>query len=266
MRIERQVALGLCIFSLLLIEPPGIQLASAATPDCVSTSCFDVVTNPLTGEIIGHGTSTHPGTSARRKTGSKPRVTKKKPPRISKPVINPICTIDQLATFTCIKTTAPIVVTALVPHTSVTPAKPKVISTEEVRRALPLAHLGFQPGVGAVVNVPVIFWSGVATPAQFALALLGESVDVKMIAHFRWSWGDGSSLATTSSPGAPFPDRSLTHTFLRPGRYQVSMVTTWSGSASLGQTSIEIVGAPIESLSQLEVVVSQAPTSLTTSP
>lgn len=266
MRIERQVAFGLCIFSLLFIEPAEFQVASATTPECVSTSCFDVVTNPLTGEIIGHGTSTHPGTSARRKTGSKHRVTKKKPPRISKPVINPICTIDQLATFTCIKTTAPIVLTAFVPHTSVTPAKPKVISTEEVRRALPLAHLGFQPGVGAVVNVPVIFWSGVTTPAQFALTLLGESVDVAMIAHFRWSWGDGSSPATTSSPGAPFPDRSLTHTFLRPGRYQVSMLTTWSGSAHLGQTSIEIIGAPIESLSQLEVVVGQAPTSLKTSP
>lgn len=266
MRIKRQVAFGLCIFSLLFIEPAEFQVASATTPECVSTSCFDVVTNPLTGEIIGHGTSTHPGTSARRKTGSKHRVTKKKPPRISKPVINPICTIDQLATFTCIKTTAPIVLTAFVPHTSVTPAKPKVISTEEVRRALPLAHLGFQPGVGAVVNVPVIFWSGVTTPAQFALTLLGESVDVAMIAHFRWSWGDGSSPATTSSPGAPFPDRSLTHTFLRPGRYQVSMLTTWSGSAHLGQTSIEIIGAPIESLSQLEVVVGQAPTSLKTSP
>jgi hypothetical protein len=266
MRIEKRVAYGLCIFSLLFIEPAEFQVASATTPECVSTSCFDVVTNPLTGEIIGHGRSTHPGTEPRAYTGSKRRVTKKKPSRISKPVINPICTIDQLATFTCIKTTAPILITIVVPHTRVIPAKPKVISTDEVRRALPLARLGFQPGVGAVVNVPVIFWSGVATPAQFALALLGESVDVAMIAHFRWSWGDGSSPAMTSSPGAPFPDRSLTHTFLRPGRYQVSMLTTWSGSARLGQTSIAIVGAPIESLSQLEVVVGQAPTSLKISP
>ncbi len=266
MKIDGRVALGLCIFSLFFSGPTGPEPANAATPDCVSSSCFDVLTNPLTGEIIGHGTAIHPGTAARRNTSPKRRVTKKKRPSISKPVINPICTIDQLATFTCIKTTAPIVITAFVPHTSVTPAKPKVISTEEVRRALPLAHLGFQPGVGAVVNVPVIFWSGVATPAHFTLALLGESVQVEMNAHFRWSWGDGTSPATTSSVGAPFPDRSLTHTYLRPGRYQVSMVTTWSGTASLGQTSIEIVGAPIESISQLEVVISQAPTTLTTSP
>ena len=54
-------------------------------------------------------------------------------------------------------------------------------------------------------------------------------------------------------------------TYLRPGRYVVSMVTTWGGSAILGRTPIEIVGAPIESLSQLEVVVGQAPTSLTAS-
>ena len=266
MRSEGQAAIGLCIFLLFLTGPTASEAANAATSDCISTPCFDVMTNPLTGEIIGQGTAIHPGTAARRNSNPKRRVTKKKRPPISKPVINPICTIEQLLTFTCIKTTAPGVINTSVAHATVTPAKPKVISTDEVRRALPLAHLGFQPGVGAVVNVPVIFWSGVATPAHFSLALLGESVEVKMTAHFRWSWGDGTSPASTSSVGAPFPDRSLTHTYLRPGRYQVSMTTTWSGSANLGQTAIEIVGAPIESISQLDVVVSQAPTSLTTSP
>ena len=260
--IKTRLTLGLCIFTILSAAPQGAPQAEASARDCISEPCIDVLTSPITGEIIGRGTSVRPGSAARHAKVRRRPVVKKKRTRVAKRVVNPICTIDQLVTFTCIKTPNLPVVSPVVSHVAVTPAKPTVISTDEVRRALPHAQLGFQPGAGAVVNVPVIFWSGLATPARFSLTLLGQSVDVNMNAHFLWAWGDGTSLATTSV-GAPFPNRSLTHTYVRPGRYQVAVVTTWSGSASVGQASIQIVGAPIETVDQREVVVSQAPTNLT---
>lgn len=269
MKTKARVTFGLCVFAVFFAEPVGAQHAYAAASDCISAPCIDVMTSPTTGEIIGLGTSNTPGSAARRSTVTKRPVVKKKKSQVKRKktptvpsIINPICTIDQLATFTCLKTSNPIVTPPVVPHVVVTPPKPTLISTDEVRRALPLARPGFQPAVGAVVNLPVIFWSGLITPARISLTLLGHTVDVNMNARFQWSWGDGSSLVTTLA-GAPFPNQNLTHTYHQPGHYRVSVVTTWSGSATLGQTSLQIVGAPIETVDQIEVVVGQAPTMLT---
>lgn len=257
-----RITFGLCILAVFFIEPATAQHAYAVASDCVSAPCIDMLSDPITGEIIGRGTSITPGRAGKRTTVTKRRVAKKKSP-VLQPNTNPICTVDQLLTFTCIKTTSPVAPPPVVPRAISTPPKPTVVATDEVRRALPRARLGFQPAAGTVVNLPVIFWSGLVTPVRFSLTLLGHSVDVNMNARFQWSWGDGQYL-TTTSVGAPFPSQSLTHTYRQPGRYRVSVITTWSGSAFLGQTSLQIVGAPIETVDQTEVVVSQAPTVLTT--
>jgi hypothetical protein len=255
------LVLGFCIFLFFVSLPSGSAQASS-TSDCTLGPCIDVLTDPRTGEIIGLGTAVTPGSAARRTTVTKRAKAKKSSAPIAKPVINPICTVAQLATFTCLKTVVPVVVAPLVPRAITTPPKPTTISTDEVRRALPRAQPGFQPASGAVVNIPVIFWSGILTPARFTMTLLGHSVDLNMNARFLWSWGDGTSLATTSV-GAPFPVQTLVHTYSAPGRYRVSVATTWSGSAVLGLTELQIVGAPIESQDQLEIFVGQAPTKLT---
>lgn len=262
MTAKSRVAFALCILGVFLIMPMGPQHAYAAN-DCVFAPCIDVLTDPNTGEIVGIGTSVAPGGAAKRTTATKRRAVKKKSARTT-PIVNPICTIEQLATFTCIKTSNPIVPAPVVPHVSTTPPKPTVISTDEVRRALPHAQPAFQPAAGAVVNLPVIFWSGLVSPARFSLTVLGHTVEVIMTARFQWSWGDGSSTVT-SAVGAPYPNQSLSHTFSQPGHYRVSVVTIWSGLATIGQTSLQIVGAPIETLDQTEVVVCQAPTLLTPS-
>jgi hypothetical protein len=256
-----RVTLGLCLFMICLAVQPIPAHAHFSTSNCTLGRCIDVLTDPITGEIIGLGTAVTPGTQGRRVTVTKKRTVKKSPP-LAKPIVNPICTVDQLATFTCIKTAAQVVVVPPVIHAAVTPARPTVVSTDEVRRLLPRAQPGFQPSVGVVVNIPVIFWSGLATPARFTLTVLGHSVEINMSARFLWSWGDGTSL-TTTSVGAPFPSQNLVHAYHVPGRYHVRVTTTWSGSANLGQAPLQIVGTPIESSDQLEIVVGEAPTKLT---
>ncbi|OIQ78395.1 PKD domain protein [mine drainage metagenome] len=263
MKSKKRFAFGLFILALFFIGPISVQAANAEPNDCASSPCIDVLTDPITGEIIGLGKAVTPGGQARRSTVSK-RPPAKKKTQSSQPDINPICTVEELLNFTCIKTSEPAPMPPAAPHVSTTPPKPTVISTDEVRRALPHAAPGFQPVAGAVVNVPVIFWSGLDTPAQFSLVVLGHTVNVSMKAQFHWTWGDGSST-TTISVGAPYPNQSLTHTYRQPGRYQVSLMTTWSGTATLNQVALQIVGAPIESAEHRDVVVGQAPTLLTPS-
>lgn len=250
----------LLLLVLVFTELDSVPPAYAAPRDCISGPCIDLTTDPITGEIVGRGISIDPGSAANRATVNKTRTAKKKKPAVI-PVVNPICTIAQLAAFTCIKSASQAVV--VLPVVKVTPPKPTVITTDEVRRALPQARLGFQPISGSVVNVPVIFWSGVSTPARFSLVILGHLIQVEMSAQFHWSWGDGTYL-TTRYAGAPFPSQDLTHTYSHPGNYRISMTTTWSGSATLGQASIQIVGSPIETVDQITVNVGQAPTLLTT--
>lgn len=257
---KSRIGFGICILAIFIVHPANQPSAYAETGDCVSSPCIDVMTDPRTGEIVGLGTSVSPGRAGRRTTVIKRPVTKKKP--TSSASANPLCTVEQLMAFTCIKTSEPVVPKPAAPHATSVPPKPTLISTDEVRRSLPLAQPGFQPPTGAVVNMPVIFWSGLVTPAQFSLTLLGHSVEINMTARCQWSWGDGTSLVT-ASVGAPYPNQSITHTYAKPGRYLVSVLTTWSGTAMLNRSAIQIVGAPIESTGRIEVVIDQAPTMLT---
>jgi hypothetical protein len=264
---QKRLVLGSCFLLVWMLAPLNFAQGSASASDCTHGPCIDVLTNPVTGEIIGRAKSTTEGTPGHRRSGyrtpvKKRPIRKKIAIRTVKPAINPICTVDQLATVTCLKTFAPVGQAPAVPHIFSTPARPTIISTDEMRRSLPRARPGFQPSTGAVVNVPVIYWSGIVTPAHFNLTLQGHVVEVNMHASFLWSWGDGTSLATTTT-GAQFPAQSLVHTYSAPGRYRISVSTTWSGSATLGQSSLQIVGAPIESVDQLEILVIEAPTRLT---
>jgi hypothetical protein len=264
---QKRLVIGSCFLLLWMLTPVNFAQDTASASNCTHGPCIDVLTNPVTGEIIGRARSTTYGTPGHRRsvhrTPVKKRpIPKKKATPIVKPVVNPICTVDQLATFTCLKTFAPVVPAPVVPHTFSSPSRPKIISTDEMRRSLPRTRPGFQPSTGAVVNVPVIYWSGIVTPVHFNMTLLGHVVEVNMHARFFWSWGDGTSLATTTV-GAPFPTQSLVHTYSTPGRYRISLSTTWNGSATLGQNSLQIVGAPIESVDELEILVIEAPTRLT---
>jgi len=113
-----------------------------------------------------------------------------------------------------------------------------------------------------VVNLPVIFWADIATPARFSFQIMGQVVAVTMSAEFHWSWGDGASLITTSA-GAPYPSQAVNHTYLVPGRYRVVLTTTWSGLATVAGTPVQIVGQPIKADNQLDILIGQAPTRLT---
>ena len=89
---------------------------------------------------------------------------------------------------------------------------PSLVLTELRRIGLPSLQARTQPRDKTLVNFATIFY---AEPQTFTrtLTLLGQSVDVEATpTSFTWHYGDGSS-ATTSTPGAPYPAKDVTHSY-----------------------------------------------------
>jgi hypothetical protein len=110
-------------------------------------------------------------------------------------------------------------------------------SPEEVFRyfrELPLPQLTAQqqPPGNALVGLPVIFFTDDPTEQTFTVDIRGFSVVIVARAtSFSWDAGDGTVL-TTTDPGAPYPDQTITHDYAS-GTYATSLTTTWGATYSV---------------------------------
>jgi len=78
---------------------------------------------------------------------------------------------------------------------------------------------GFQPGE-----------VDTADPAQ----MLGHTVRIRpLAASYTYTFGDGTDLGPTSSPGGTYPDGDVTHTYDRAGTYPTRIAVTYGGEFSL---------------------------------
>lgn len=87
-----------------------------------------------------------------------------------------------------------------------------------------------QPPDGwTLVNVETITYTTPA-PQRFATTLLGIPVTIEAIPEaYRWDYGDGSGPVTTTDPGAPFPDQSVSHVYTEEAVATITLGTTWAG-------------------------------------
>ena len=89
----------------------------------------------------------------------------------------------------------------------------KLVIRQFKRIAWPSSKLVVQPRGGrTLVNFETNFY---AEPEAFErqLTLLGQGVEVRAEpVEFAWTFGDGATDAT-DSPGAPYPDLQITHTY-----------------------------------------------------
>lgn len=86
-------------------------------------------------------------------------------------------------------------------------------ATKEI--GLPSLKVQIQPGEKTLVNVDTIFY---AQPQPFArsVSLLGFDVDVQAEPiSYQWVHGDGT-IATTTTPGRPYPSKDVTHRYVEP--------------------------------------------------
>ncbi len=121
-------------------------------------------------------------------------------------------------------------------------------SPDEVFRyfqTLPLPELPTkqQPPGNGLVGLPVIFYTDGPTTQTFSLDIRGFTVDIVARATgFTWHTGDGADL-TTTSPGAPYPDHTISHDY-GSGSYTASLTTTWTASFSIdGGPTVPVPGS-----------------------
>ena len=129
---------------------------------------------------------------------------------------------------------------------------------DRLTKLLPTGGVAFQPAFEPLVHVPVVFWCDLPKIFTTRFNIVGEVVDVTLRPSFSWSFGDGSVMSSTD-PGAPYPNGSITHAYLKEGTYLVTLLATWGGTWS-NQGTIRAVTGEIKTIRVATVKVVSAPT------
>ena len=140
-------------------------------------------------------------------------------------------------------------------------AKKAVAATsiaDRLTKLLPTGGVAYQPAYEPLVHVPVVFWCDLPKIFTTRFNIVGEVVDVTLRPSFSWSFGDGSVMSSTD-PGAPYPNGSIQHAYLKEGTYLVTMLATWGGTWS-NEGTIRAVTGQIKTVRVATVKVVSAPT------
>jgi hypothetical protein len=140
-------------------------------------------------------------------------------------------------------------------------AKKAVAATsiaDRLTKLLPTGGVAYQPAFEPLVHVPVVFWCDLPKIFTTRFNIVGEVVDVTLRPSFSWSFGDGSVMSSTD-PGAPYPNGSIQHAYLKEGTYLVTMLATWGGTWS-NEGTIRAVTGQIKTVRVATIKVVSAPT------
>ena len=122
--------------------------------------------------------------------------------------------------------------------------------TDVVIERVPALDPSFQPAGGTLVNLPTLFASG--QPERIdtrSFDLVGFAIVLDARATWHWQFGDGTDLVTDQSGGA-WPDRSVSHTYARPGSVDVRVTSQWQGWFTVdGLGPFPVAGVPVEQTS-----------------
>ena len=148
--------------------------------------------------------------------------------------------------------------------------KPRVkISTKSVNlsdrltKMVPTAGVAYQPEFEPLVKTDVYFWCDLPTIFQSRVDIIGEIVDVTLRPSFTWSFGDGWFFSTTEN-GAAYPNGTIRHSYSKPGKYVITLLTTWNGSFT-HNAQVRAVTGTVKKVSAAAITVVQGPTHFTTS-
>jgi hypothetical protein len=126
-------------------------------------------------------------------------------------------------------------------------------------RLVPPLRPTFQPRAFGIVNVPVVFAAGQASSlGRPVFALAGHRIALTATAGWSWQFGDGGSTRT-QRPGGAWPDVDVAHVYCAPGRFPVTVTTTWQGQFWVdGVGPFGVAGAPVRQTARLVVPVRSA--------
>jgi hypothetical protein len=135
--------------------------------------------------------------------------------------------------------------------------------SDRLTKLVPTAGVAYQPEFEPLVKTDVYFWCDLPTIFQSRVDIIGEVVDVTLRPSFTWSFGDGSVFSTTEN-GAPYPNGAIRHSYSKPGKYIITLLTTWNGSFT-HNAQVRAVTGTVKKISAAAITVVQGPTHFTTS-
>lgn len=137
---------------------------------------------------------------------------------------------------------------------------------------LPPSSLHTAPPGATLVNLPTVFWATLVPPGPVSVVLGAASVTIAVSPRYLWTFGDGSSI-TTTTPGLPYresvspvrePGYYLEHAYLQTSRGTVVTLTvTWSPSYTVAGVRGSFTAAPIVRTASMLLPVRQARAVLT---
>jgi len=233
-----------------------ITASAAWAAPCELKVCVQVVTDPATNQIVITAVQNKPGSTAKPKPKAT-RVARKYTPRpyTPKPVApKPVATKKY--------TPRPKVSKKPIPKVAVS-LKPKVVAavslSDRLTELLPQRTLFYAPKSGAVVQVPMYFWTDATSTFSTTSLILGISVGVTLTPTFTWNFGDGTSFIT-DKPGAAYPDTTISHTYRAAGTYKATLMISWAGTWSAESYIYPVLGGNIVQNYSATYVLSNAPT------
>ena len=135
--------------------------------------------------------------------------------------------------------------------------------SDRLTKLVPTAGVAYQPEFEPLVKTDVYFWCDLPTIFQSRVDIIGEIVDVTLRPSFTWSFGDGSVFSTTEN-GAPYPNGAIRHSYSKPGKYVITLLTTWNGNFT-HNAQVRAVTGTVKKISVAAITVVQGPTHFTTS-
>ena len=249
---------------LVIISIPLLYTRSAEAAQCTNNVCIDVYTDPATGKVVISATKIIPGS-----TPAPAPVTKVKSKPVTNPVTKPTVKRTPNPTPRPYVRHVPYVYHPPKPKPAPKPAKTSssaqavaaVNLADQISQLLPLRNIYVQPSHGAIASIPTYLWTDTHSLFNTTTQILGVAVGVTLNPTFTWNFGDGSSL-TIDQPGGPLPDKTVSHTYKRAGRYLVTLTVSWLGTWAAGSYSYPVVGGAIVQSYSTTISVSPAPTLL----
>lgn len=244
----------------------------AGASQCTGSVCIDVHTDPTTGKVIIDATKIIPGSTPSPVAKPKPKPVSKAKPTV-KPT--PVAKSTPLPTPKRTVNPTPRLYVRHVPyvyHHVYHPPKPKPAKTippvqvdaginlaDQITALLPLRNIYLEPDQGAIAQIPSYFWTDTSSIFTTATEIFGVAVGVTLNPSFHWDFGDGESM-TTTQPGAPLPDKSISHIYRKSGRYIVTLQVSWLGTWSTGAYTYPVIGGAIVQSYSTQLNVLPAPT------
>lgn len=159
-------------------------------------------------------------------------------------------------------------------------SEPEMVAAEECRAPVNLAAeaasawgalqitppgINVQPPDGwTLINIETITYTQ-GSPQEFDVVLLGAPVTIRAVpTEFSWDYGDGTPPLTTTDPGAPYPQHTISHAYAAPGRATVTLTTSWRGQFRVaGETTwTDVPGTAVTQSSSGPIEVHEARTRL----